>query len=73
MGNDGGMGLKPSDFRTVALCHRCHHSQHQYGERSFWGDTNPDVVIISLLVNYMGDTKEVISALENRLDGGPAQ
>ena len=36
LGTDGGMGKKPSDFYTVALCKPCHARQHSEGERTFW-------------------------------------
>jgi hypothetical protein len=44
IGGDGGMALKPSDWRTVPLCGADddwmgHHAyQHQIGERPFWDD-----------------------------------
>ena len=34
--NKGGMGMKPSDNRTVPLCDQCHTKQHQIGETVFW-------------------------------------
>jgi hypothetical protein len=36
-GNDGGIGIKPSDNCTVPLCRACHSEQHDNGERTFWG------------------------------------
>lgn len=42
IGGDGGMSLKPSDWRTVPLCghdsdSEGHHAQqHRLGERVFW-------------------------------------
>jgi hypothetical protein len=34
-GNDGGVGLKPSDRWTVSLCSTHHAEQHRIGERRF--------------------------------------
>lgn len=53
----GGMGLKPSDYRTVPLTDREHREQHQKGERSFWRGigVNPDKIIIALLTRWVGD------------------
>ena len=34
-GGDGGMGLKPSDARTISLCSRHHAEQHRIGEQAF--------------------------------------
>lgn len=50
IGGHGGVGLKPSDFRAVPLCARCHGIQHQYGERSFWAGSqkDPEAVIEAL-------------------------
>ncbi len=37
LGSGAGMGRKPDDFRTVSLCHACHHGdQHTRGEETFW-------------------------------------
>lgn len=36
IGSCAGIGLKPSDFRTVPLSTELHMRQHQIGERSFW-------------------------------------
>lgn len=32
---DGGTGMKPGDDRTIPLCARHHHEQHQIGEATF--------------------------------------
>lgn len=66
------MGLKPSDYRTVALCAECHGKQHAHGERTFWGDRNPDMPILQNLVDWLdkqGKTKEAIAALEAVAEG----
>jgi hypothetical protein len=36
MGSGAGMGQKPHDYLTVALCRFCHQLQHTMGEESFW-------------------------------------
>lgn len=41
LGTDGGMGKKPSDFWTLALCRDCHTRQHTQGERTFWQGKDP--------------------------------
>ena len=35
LGTDGGMGLKPSDFWCISLCHAHHEEQHKIGEATF--------------------------------------
>lgn len=35
-GSGTGMGQKPHDYLTVALCSDCHRLQHTMGEESFW-------------------------------------
>lgn len=71
MGNGGGMGLKPSDYRTVPLCHACHSYQHQLGERSFWErlERDPDYVIILALAAYVADRRGLIETLEHIVEG----
>lgn len=59
IGTDGGMGLKPSDFYTVPLCHACHTKQHNKGERTFWGD-------IQQALNLAGD---LFKCNRNEADG----
>ena len=46
------VGLKTSDFRTVPLCFRCHDRVHRSGRVSFWGNTDVEVVISKLNVDY---------------------
>jgi len=36
MGSGAGMGQKPHDYLTVALCKACHQRQHNVGEITFW-------------------------------------
>lgn len=54
---DGGMGLKPSDYRAVPLCVRCHGDQHQRGEAAFWRGlgADPNALIIRLITAYIAD------------------
>lgn len=73
MGNGGGMGLKPSDYRTVPLCHTCHALQHQIGERAFWWqapNSGPHNLIAAQLALYLAEylpTGDVIEALESAI------
>lgn len=55
IGNGGGMGLKPSDYRTVPLTDQEHREQHQVGERTWWRNlgVDPSQIIISLLCRYL--------------------
>lgn len=79
MGGNGGMGVKPSDYRTVPLTDLEHRALHQMGEKEYWRrvGVDPDLVIISLLVAYCGinpedysppkikgDLREAIASLE---------
>lgn len=56
LGQGGGMGLKPSDYRTVPLTDSEHRELHQTGERSWWArrGVDPRRVIIALLSRYAG-------------------
>lgn len=58
VGGDGGVGLKPSDYRAVPLCHRHHAQQHRDGERTFWRwlGADPNAVIIHLIAAYLTET-----------------
>lgn len=66
IGGGGGVGLKPSDYRTVPLTDSEHRALHQAGERTFWRSrgVDPDRVIIALLTRYMG-TKAANLALHD--------
>ena len=84
MGGNGGMGVKPSDYRGVPLRDIEHKLLHQNGERSFWQTyrLNPDEIIISLMIGYIknaacaaetslkyvGDTKGLMDALEDLIE-----
>lgn len=72
MGHRGGMGLKPSDYATVPLHADLHREQHQHGEKAFWAKygKDPDVEIISMLCRFIGDTKQIILALEDGIING---
>lgn len=35
-GNEGGMGLKPSDFLTLPLCFSCHQDQENNPGAEWW-------------------------------------
>ena len=49
MGNNGGIGLKPSDELAVCVCYMCHHKIHNgEGEKSFWGEYDPMILAHSL-------------------------
>ena len=72
-GNQGGMGLKPSDYRTVPLCHDCHAKQHSVGEGKFWDGTeckDPEVAITSMLLRRT-EWPEAIDALVGVLESTP--
>lgn len=47
MGGGAGMGMKPSDNRTIPLCHSCHSLQHQRGEMWFHGQYFQDACRLS--------------------------
>lgn len=72
MGNGGGMGLKPSDYRTLPLHADEHRRQHNIGERSYWAEKHmdPDAQIIVHLMRYIGDPKRIIGAVEAAIIAG---
>jgi hypothetical protein len=39
-GLSGGIGMKPPDSFVIPMCHSCHFTQHNIGEKKFWGDTD---------------------------------
>lgn len=49
LGTDGGMGKKPSDYFTVALCKDCHARQHEVGERTFWQGKDVDAIMAAFV------------------------
>lgn len=75
MGNGGGMGLKPSDYRTLPLCPECHGAQHAGGERTFWEtiEKNPDAMMVSALSHYVADVldlgfKSLLEVMEQTIE-----
>lgn len=82
MGGHGGVGLKPSDYRSVPLRDSEHRELHQKGEKAFWTarGVNPGLIIIALLVShtqapdevlakFSGDTRATIAVLESIAEG----
>jgi len=67
IGNDAGMGQKPSDYRCIPLHHRLHtgtiNAIHNIGEDKFFRERNldPDEIIINLLLNYIKERHPAIS------------
>lgn len=55
LGNGGGMGMKPGDDFTIPMCAGCHHSQHQKGERAFWGDVRKPSELANALFYHTGE------------------
>jgi hypothetical protein len=47
MGSLAGMGRKPEDRYTVALCHACHMEQHRVGELTFWSALGIDPHVLA--------------------------
>lgn len=39
IGGHGGMGFKPSDALTIALCRSCHSRSHSVGDQTFQTET----------------------------------
>ena len=62
IGGDGGMGLKPSDYRAVPLTELEHRRQHAVGERTFWRDAGVDPlrVMRDLMFRYAREKFGVI-------------
>lgn len=55
-GNDGGMGVKPSDRFTVPLCFNDHRDQHTVGELAFWSGHGVDPMgLAAHLWTHSGD------------------
>ena len=78
MGQDGGMGMKPSDYRCLPLHYTKHRELHNIGERYFWAkhDYNPNGLILLTIIRWFYSshrTMEAIQALEphikTRIDG----
>ena len=57
---DGGMGIKPSDYWAVPLCHDCHQEQHRVGEVTFWEACGLDPWVVA---RYLGRTSRQSGAI----------
>lgn len=55
---DGGMGIKPSDDRTVPLCAFHHRIQHHIGEMKFWGGADEIYRAIDYAKSLVGKTQD---------------
>ena len=55
IGLSGGMGIKPSDYRTLPLDYKLHMLLHNVGEKTFWKDhsIDPHKAIITQLLIYL--------------------
>ena len=62
IGLSGGMGLKPSDYRTLPLDARLHRLLHDTGEKTFWKEHNIDPIkaIITQAIVYL--TELIVSS-----------
>lgn len=68
---DGGMGIKPSDYRTVPLTPLEHQRLHAMGEHSYWAAKKIDVeiVIIVLLCGYAKlDAVKLLTTSQSHID-----
>lgn len=64
-----GMGLKVSDEYTIPLCHTCHHTAHQIGERSFFGDVKSVSAIAQSVYEVSGDREMALRLLRGIICG----
>jgi hypothetical protein len=54
LGQNGGIGLKPSDYRTIPLDAFEHRRLHDIGEKTYYGDSvNPNALIACYLFTYL--------------------
>jgi len=62
MGCTGGMGLKPSDYRTIPLTAYEHFKLHQGVEKEYYdkADLDVDMVMKELLEKYLRDEKGIV-------------
>lgn len=67
IGQSGGMGIKPSDYRCLPIDYQLHMILHNVGEKTFWKDhkIDPFKEIITQLFVYL--SQEVVHA--SREDG----
>jgi hypothetical protein len=49
LGSGAGMGQRPDDHRTVALCKPCHARQHTIGEQTFWAGRDVEAIIAAFV------------------------
>ena len=68
MGANAGIGMKPSDYRTVPLSPQLHVTLHNNGEREFWYKAKIDPLskIVEYLIRYLNEkgwTNDVIETL----------
>jgi hypothetical protein len=76
-GGNGGMGLKPSDYRTVPLTAFQHHKLHSMIETKYYEmfEVPIDDVIADLLQRYLRQKKNIktlsndFEELENLIEG----
>lgn len=61
--HDGGIGTKPSDYKTVPLTATEHVQLHNGGEKAFWEahGVDPKRVIAWLLSQYVKDKSQVLT------------
>lgn len=63
-GNNAGVGLKSGDDCCVPLCVECHHEQHHFSEKKYWGK-NLDLAqeIAKKLYEHTGNEVEALRQL----------
>lgn len=63
-GSNSGIGIKPSDDRTIPLCTVCHFKQHTIGEPKFWGQRLGAAIQLSgELYAHTGEAYECLSLI----------
>ena len=70
LGNDCGMGLKPSDYRTIPITVIAHAELHHIGEARFYKKfrLDPDRIIAKYLFDYLseqGMARQMIDWIED--------
>lgn len=71
-----GMGMKPSDYRTVPLAFDEHHRLHNIGEREYWriNGLDPFKLMADYLVLYCYQRDQMnglIDSIGGFIDGQP--
>lgn len=56
-------GRKPSDYRTIPMCHRHHMQQHERGERDYWNFVGLDPLPIVEELNRAYPDEETMAAI----------